>query len=192
MFDTQFLSREYVALALIEAKSKFFKEEFITTSEFNHFILFLQKKFNDENLNIIITSNSLNRIDFSVKKGIITLTDRCCYNLDNCIVDILRDTNLLLSFFLTLEKEKLETLEKMSVENKRKLYIEEALKLTPSERDEIKKQILNKNCLNCTNSSCTVCYSEKIGLDEFSKPQGSNCLGWENPELVGKMKLMMK
>lgn len=62
--------------------------------------------------------------------------------------------------------------------------------LSPEERMFIISHLSNKSCMNCTNGNCNIESSEKIGLDEFGKPQGSECLGWNNPELVGRSKVL--
>lgn len=65
-------------------------------------------------------------------------------------------------------------------------------KLTVEERVFILKQLENKCCINCTNGSCRVEYDEKVGIDEFGKPQGSECIGWFNAELIGRSKMLRK
>ena len=62
--------------------------------------------------------------------------------------------------------------------------------LSPEERMFIISHLSNKSCMNCTNESCSIEISEKIGFDEFGKPQGSKCLGWYNPELIGRSKVL--
>jgi len=62
--------------------------------------------------------------------------------------------------------------------------------LSQEERLFIIKNLENKSCMNCTNGICRVEYTEKIGFDEFGKPQGSECIGWTNPELIGKSKVL--
>lgn len=64
--------------------------------------------------------------------------------------------------------------------------------LTAEERVFILKQLENKCCMNCTNGSCRVEYDEKVGVDEFGKPQGSECVGWFNAELIGRSKVLRK
>lgn len=69
-------------------------------------------------------------------------------------------------------------------------YINVCMNLEPAERLFIIKKLINKNCLNCTNGLCQVEYSEKTGYDELGMPQGSNCLGWSNDEIIGKCKVL--
>ena len=71
-------------------------------------------------------------------------------------------------------------------------FVEIAKSLTPEERKYLVDRMVNKSCLNCTNEECRVEYSEKIGYDEYGKPQGSRCVGWKNYELIGKSKVLMK
>lgn len=110
-----FLSQSYVALALIKAKSQIFNEGFVTTSELNQFIIYMQREFNKRDLNIVIV-NELNPEDFSIKDGIVTITDNCCYDLNSLsykVLNVLTDVSLILDFFMKLEKEKIKTLEKL-------------------------------------------------------------------------------
>ncbi len=114
-----FLSQEYVALALIKAKFEIFDESFATTSELNQFTTFMQREFNERELGIVIV-NKLGIEDFNVKGGIITVTDRCCYDLRRIsdeILDILTDKSLTLKFFMRAEKRKLEILEELQQKN---------------------------------------------------------------------------
>lgn len=111
-----FLSKEYVALALIKAKSQIFNEDFATTSELNQFTSFMQKEFNERELGVAITYE-LDRIDFNVTNGIVTITDKCCLNLDwlpNEILDILTDESLISKFFVKIETRRLELLKSFS------------------------------------------------------------------------------
>ncbi len=113
--ETPFLSKAYVALALIEAKDKIFDESFATTSELSQFTIFMQQKFNERELGIIIV-HELSIKDFNVNGGIVTVTDRCCYDLyqlPNGIFDILTDESLILEFFMRLENERLEILKNL-------------------------------------------------------------------------------
>lgn len=64
--------------------------------------------------------------------------------------------------------------------------------LNGEEYRHIKEQLIGKSCLNCSNGSCRVPTYEKIGLNEFGNPQGQDCIGWCNPELVGKAKILQK
>ena len=107
-----FLPKEYVALALIEAKFRFFNENFATTIELNQFTEFMQRKFNERKLGIVI-KHDLRLEDFNIKNGIVTITDRCCFNLkrlSNEILNILTDETLILEFFVNIETKKLEIL----------------------------------------------------------------------------------
>ena len=49
-----------------------------------------------------------------------------------------------------------------------------------------------KNCSNCKNGSCNVETYEKVGIDEDGLPQGTNCFGWSNSELVQKSYVLDK
>lgn len=110
--SSTFLSKEYVALALIKAKFQIFDESFATTSELSQFILFMQHEFNERELGIVIT-HELGIEDFNIKGGVITITDRCCFDLDRLpdeILNILTDESLILKFFVKIETRRLEIL----------------------------------------------------------------------------------
>lgn len=117
------LSKEYLALALIEAKNNLFHENFATTAELNQFENFIQQQFTNQKLDIIVYSNNLSKEDFSVVNGVIMLSNNCAYNLDMLsreIYNILTDVNLIVEFFMTLESEKLNKLE--NIQQKPKSY----------------------------------------------------------------------
>lgn len=119
-----FLSSEYVALALIQAKEQIFHEDFITMSEFIRFSYFLQQEFNNRKLAITVTSNSLSKEDFHIINSIIVKLDECCYNLNILpieMLDVLCDTNLIVNFFTQMENEKIKTLETVKEKNKKLL-----------------------------------------------------------------------
>lgn len=78
------------------------------------------------------------------------------------------------------------------IENPSEFYIKLANVLTVEEREYLKQLIENRSCSNCTNGSCRVEQSEKVGLDEEGKPQGSNCLSWNNSELIGRQRILRK
>lgn len=112
---TFFLGKEYVALALIEAKNKIFHESFITISELEQFSYFLQQEFNKRELDIVITSNTPNIEDFNIIGEVIMVSNNCGFNLGILpmnVLSILYDTNLIADFFIQVEKEKLEILER--------------------------------------------------------------------------------
>ena len=117
------LSKEYLALALIEAKNNLFHENFATTAELNQFENFIQQQFTNQKLDIIVYSNNLSKEDFNVVNGVIMLSNNCAYNLDMLsreIYNILTDVNLIVEFFMTLESEKLNKLE--NIQQKPKSY----------------------------------------------------------------------
>ncbi len=110
------LSKEYIVLALLKAKSDFFREYFVTMEELNHFIHFMQQEFIKQELEIVIKSNFLDKANFVIVNGIVMVSDHCCYSLDQLSLNadlyhILTDENLLLTFFINLEKDKLKILE---------------------------------------------------------------------------------
>lgn len=86
----------------------------------------------------------------------------------------------------------LEDIIQKVVENSSEFYIKLANVLSIEEREYLKQSIENRCCSNCTNGSCRIEHGEKVGLDELGSPQGSNCLGWNNPELVGRQLILKK
>lgn len=113
----KFLSEGYIAMALLKAKRDFFDESFITFSELNQFDHFIQQEFNNQDLDII-TSNGLSIEDFNFMGEVIMPSEGCCFDLDILPLDIssiLNDTNLIVSFLINLESEKLKSLENVQV-----------------------------------------------------------------------------
>lgn len=117
-----FLSKDYVVLALIEAKNQIFHENFVTISELNQFGYFLQKEFNSQNLDVVITFDNLSREDFDVTGDVIMKSNTCSLNLYLLpikILNILYDIELITNFFIDLKNEKIEML-KRNINNKPK------------------------------------------------------------------------
>ncbi len=83
----------------------------------------------------------------------------------------------------------LESIIDKIVERPDEFYTKLAYELSVEERETLKRLIENRSCYNCTNESCRIEHYEKIGLDELGRPNGSNCLGWNNSELVGRQKI---
>lgn len=132
---SSFLSQEYVALALIKAKFEIFDESFVTTSELNQFTIFIQREFNERELGIAIV-NKLSIEDFNVECGIVTVSDKCCYDLNRIsdeILDVLTDKSLILKFFMIVENKKLEILKDLQQKN-----------IESSTRDKIMSLVLPK------------------------------------------------
>ncbi len=86
----------------------------------------------------------------------------------------------------------LEHLIEQIIESPSEFYVKLASELSSEEREYLKQLIENRCCRNCTNGSCKIEQCEKVGLDEFGQPQGSSCLGWNNPELIGKQLILKK
>ena len=69
--------------------------------------------------------------------------------------------------------------------SKKKEYFEDMITFVDNYSGFEKGDILQeRNCMTCQNGSCKVENSEKIGLDEFGNPQGTNCVGYINNELT--------
>ena len=69
--NTVFLSKNYLALVLIEFKNKFFQENFTTLSEIGNFSQYLQKEINGRCLDIVIKSDYLSQYDFIIMNGVV-------------------------------------------------------------------------------------------------------------------------
>lgn len=118
--STIFLSQEYVALVLIKGKENIFSENFITISELNQFSYYMQKEFNKNGVNVVISTGKFNREDFNIINSIITIKEENVYNLNTVPVDIykiLTDKNLIINFFKQLEEEKIIKLNRMQLES---------------------------------------------------------------------------
>ncbi len=85
---------------------------------------------------------------------------------------------------------KLETLKDKINNCPKDFYAKIINVLTSQEREYLRELIDNKSCSNCSNQSCRIEQYEKIGLDEFGNPQGSNCLSWNNDELIVKQLIL--
>lgn len=118
--STIFLSQEYVALVLIKSKENIFSENFITISELNQFSYYMQKEFNKNGVNAVISTGNFNRENFNIINGVITIKKENVYNLNTVPVDIykiLTDKNLIINFFKQLEEEKITKLNRMQLES---------------------------------------------------------------------------
>ena len=111
--DTVFLSKNYLALVLIEFKNKFFQENFTTLSEIGNFSQYLQKEINGRGLDIVIKSDYLSQYDFIIMNGVIIKGESCCYNLEllsDTILNLLYDEDFIINFFTCFENKKIELL----------------------------------------------------------------------------------
>lgn len=85
---------------------------------------------------------------------------------------------------------KLEDLINRVVDDPREFYTKICDELTTEERLFIREKLKNKDCTTCLNGSCNVENYEKIGLNQYGKPQGYECIGWNNCHLIGKSKVL--
>lgn len=118
--SANFLSQEYVALVLIKGKENIFNENFITISELNQFSYYMQKEFNKNGVNAVISTGNFDRENFNIINGVITIKKENVYNLNTVPVDIykiLTDKNLIINFFKQLEEEKITKLNRMQLES---------------------------------------------------------------------------
>lgn len=111
--NTVFLSKNYLALVLIEFKNKFFQENFTTLSEIGNFSQYLQKEINGRGLDIVIKSDYLSQYDFIIMNGVVIKGESCCYNLEllsDTILNLLYDEDFIINFFTCFENKKIELL----------------------------------------------------------------------------------
>lgn len=115
--EMNFLRKEWIAVALAQAKKKILGEDFVSILELNQFSKFLQTEFNNKKLNIIITRDLPNSEGFEIKDGIIVVprTWNICL-LSEDYQSILSNEQLFIDFFIAFENKKIERLK----ESKRK------------------------------------------------------------------------
>ncbi|MCI8778758.1 MAG: hypothetical protein HFI87_06385 [Bacilli bacterium] len=108
---TQFLRKEWIAVALSNAKNEILGEDVVTISELQQFSQFLQKYFNNEKLDIVIPFGLPDSDGFKVNNGIIVVPKSWNLSvLPDEIQKILFDSDLLIDFFIELENKKLDIL----------------------------------------------------------------------------------
>ena len=116
----KYISRDYVALALIMAKRQVLYENFITIEELNEFERYLQNIFNEKGLNILVLFNSLNKNDFIIYNDVILKSDDCSINFSDApieLISIFYDTNLFIDFYIRFEENILSNLHELKEEN---------------------------------------------------------------------------
>ena len=116
----KYISRDYVALALIMAKRQVLYENYITIDELNEFERYLQNIFNEKGLNILVLFNTLNKNDFIVCNDVILKSDDCSINFSDApieLISIFYDTNLFIDFYIRFEENKLANLNELKEEN---------------------------------------------------------------------------
>ena len=116
----KYISRDYVALALIMAKRQVLYENFITIEELNEFERYLQNIFNEKGLNILVLFNTLNKNDFIVCNDVILKSDDCSINFSDApieLISIFYDTNLFIDFYIRFEENILSNLHELKEEN---------------------------------------------------------------------------
>jgi len=84
---------------------------------------------------------------------------------------------------IVLQTARLEDLITKVIDNPELFYESIALALSSEERLHIMKEIKNKICKTCKNSSCRV--------ENDEKPI-ENCICWENLSEVGKIKILQQ
>lgn len=116
----KYISRDYVALALIMAKRQVLYENFITFEELNEFERYLQNTFNEKGLNVLVLFNTLNKNDFIVCNDVILKSDDCSINFSDApieLISIFYDTNLFIDFYIKFEENRLTNLNELKEEN---------------------------------------------------------------------------
>ena len=92
--------------------------------------------------------------------------------------------------YISNKFSKLDDLINRVLDKPREFYEKICDELTIEERLFIREKLKNKDCTTCLNGSCNVENYEKIGLNEYGKPQGYECIGWNNCYLIGKSKVL--
>lgn len=116
----KYISRDYVALALIMAKRQVLYENYITIEELNEFERYLQNIFNEKGLNILVLFNSLNKNDFIIYNDVILKSEDCSINFSDAPIELIYifyDTNLFIDFYIRFEENKLANLHELKEEN---------------------------------------------------------------------------
>ena len=116
----KYISRDYVALALIMAKRQVLYENFITFDELNEFERYLQNIFNQKGLNILVLFNTLNKNDFIVCNDVILKSNYCSINFSDApieLISIFCDTDIFIDFYIRYEEIKLANLNELKEEN---------------------------------------------------------------------------
>lgn len=190
-----YIETSFVMASIMRTKEKHYQESFVTLKEINVTKKILQSKFNEDELGIIITDN----IDFKYFKSIdgviyvknddVTLNhliDRylgCCYS-NECLL-ILWDDNFIHEIIENIKMgndyinhASLEGILNKILDNPTIFYKKIAQELSLEEYEFLKRKIENKSCLNCSN----YCNEKNKNI----------CFDWDNPTLVGKIKILKK
>ncbi len=109
--ETNFLRKEWIAVALANAKRVIFREDFVSISELQQFSEFLQCSFNNSNLDIVITHDLPNSEGFIIQNDIVIVPKNWnIYMLPDEVKSVLLNENLFIKFFIDFENEKIERL----------------------------------------------------------------------------------
>lgn len=120
---TQFLRKEWIAVALSNAKNEILGEDVVTISELQQFSQFLQKYFNNEKLDIVIPFGLPDSDGFKVNNGIIVVPKSWNLSvLPDEIQKILFDSDLFIDFFIELENKKIGRLKGAKGKSKKFVY----------------------------------------------------------------------
>ena len=85
---------------------------------------------------------------------------------------------------MSFKSKELVEIIKNIVDDESAFYRLVADQLSIEEYRHIKRSLYGIRCANCTNGCCTVPSYEKQG------DEGSQCIGWDNRELIGRSKVL--
>lgn len=145
-----------------------------------------------ETYNEVFTNETINvEKNYKIEKLSNYLKSSVTYDIDKPI--ILSQEDILTIYLDFYKKQNNQTYLKTLISNleldNESFYERIYAMLEPNERNYI-KSLLKKSCSTCMNGTCRVPSHEKVGLDEFGNPQGSECISWKNNELICKYKVL--
>lgn len=145
----------------------------IDTNIDNYFFKFNGNAFELNKENDIKASDFINAFKFIKLDKLL----KVIRNLRRIILDELKTLNS------NIEYTSLEYVIKRIVPDEKTFYIDAAFSLTEGEYKHIIKSIKGKSCFNCTNDNC---------IKNFLNEKSNCCVFWDNPELVGREKVLSK
>lgn len=121
MKKTIFIEKSYIVASIINVKSKYFKNDFVTFEELNYIAEQFQKKLNEQNFNVIILDNIDNDyfdisdvIRINKAKGLSLDSIICRYQgyLNSNVLFLIWNEKTTLDYLLKLRKPKVLVLKK--------------------------------------------------------------------------------
>jgi len=189
---SSFIESSYVVTHIFQVKKKYFNEYFVTLEEYHTVIKFLQQK-----LDYGIITDKIDRNYFDVLTDIIVLQKGIdLIDIESIFIipdlnqeRIISDEKFIKSIIENIRNSKtvvLSDLEKIidKVLDEPKLFFEKiSHELSKEEYYFISTKLKEtKTCNNCTNINCS--NSQKLENDI--------CDNWNNDELIGKAKVLLK